>query len=207
MQVGGNNLSVDQNDDFIVLLIRNNIINIIKIMPTPRSEKIIMSSHIENILKTIVNCTKNSYRLVRRAKIILELANGITISHISQKWDLSRSQIRHWKNKWTKNYSLLEQGEQENLSVEKLKSMIISILNDAQRAGRPNTYSPEQIVQIVSVACEDPSNSSRPVSHWSRRELKDEVIKRGIVENISDRTVGRFLKRSEITTTSLSLLA
>lgn len=207
MQVGGNNFPVCQNTYFIVLLIINNIVNIIETMPSPKAEKITISSEIQNILTTIVNCTKNPYRLVRRAKIILELAHGITISQISQKWDLSRSRIRHWKNKWKENYSLLQQGEQENLSSQKLKLMIISILNDAQRAGRPNTYSSEQIVQIVSVACEEPSNSLRPVSHWSRRELKDEVIKRGIVENISDRTVGRFLKRSETATTSLSLLA
>ena len=85
--------------------------------------------------------------------------------------------------------------------------MIISILSDQQRADRPNTYSPEQIVQIVSLACEESSNSEKSVSHWSRRELKVEAIKRGIVENISDRNCGALKKKSETTTTSLSLLA
>ena len=176
-------------------------------MPSPKAEEITISSEIKNILNTIANCTKNPYRLVRRAKIILEVAKRLKMSQISEKWDLSRSRVRYWRNKWKENYSLLEQGQQENLSSQKLKLMIISILSDRERAGRPNTYSPEQIVQIISVACEEPSNSSRPISHWSRRELKAEVIKREIVENISDRTVGRFLKRSETTTTSLSLLA
>lgn len=176
-------------------------------MPSPKAENITICSEIKNILISIANCTQNSYRLVRRAKIILESSQGCQISKISEKWDLSRSRVRQWRNKWKKHYSLLEQAQQDNLSSEKLKSMIISILSDEQRSGRPNTYSPEQIVQIVSVACEQPSDCGRPISHWSRRELKAEVIKREIVENISPRTVGRFLKRSEITTTSLSLLA
>lgn len=93
MQVGGNNLPVCQNTYLIVLLIINNIVNIIETMPSPKAEKITISSEIQNILTTIVNCTKNPYRLVRRAKIILELAHGITISQISQKGDLSRSRI------------------------------------------------------------------------------------------------------------------
>jgi hypothetical protein len=83
VQVGGNNFSVCQNTYFIVLLIINNLVNIIETMPSPKAEKITISSESQNILTTIVNCTKNPYRLVRRAKIILELAHGITISQIN----------------------------------------------------------------------------------------------------------------------------
>jgi putative transposase len=46
----------------------------------------------------------------------------------------------------------------------------------------------------VALACEAPSESGRPVTHWSTTELADEAIKRGIVEDISARSVGRFLK-------------
>ena len=62
-----------------------------------------------------------------------------------------------------------------------------------------------QIVQIVSIACEEPSESGRPISHWSRRELKAEAVKR--VDNISPRTVGRNLKGSHLAASSLPLLA
>jgi putative transposase len=176
-------------------------------MPSPKPKEIKISSEVAKILETIANCTKNSYRLIRRIKIILEASNGINNSTIAQKWDLSRSQVRYWRQKWREHYSLLESAEKENLSAEKIKSIIISILSDKERPGRPNNYTAEQIVQIVSIACEEPSESGRPISHWSRRELRAEALKRGIVENISDRSVGRFLKRSEITTTPLSLLA
>ena len=64
----------------------------------------------------------------------------------------------------------------------------------------------EQVVKIVAIACESPEKRQRPVSHWTPKELADEAIKRGIVEKISPRSVGRFLKRSNTATTSTSLL-
>ncbi len=57
----------------------------------------------------------------------------------------------------------------------------------------------EQIVQIVAVACEQPQSSIRPVSHWTPRELAQEVVKRGIVQEISPRSVARFFKRGNAT--------
>ncbi len=79
-------------------------------------------------------------------------------------------------------------------------------MSDQEQEDRILTRRP-QIVQIVSIACEEPSESGRPISHWSRRELKAEAVKRGIVATISPRTVGRNLKGSNLTTTSLPLLA
>lgn len=54
---------------------------------------------------------------------------------------------------------------------------------------------------------EKPEKSGRPVSHWTPIELADEAVKRGIVKEISPRSVGHFLKRSYSTTSSQSLLA
>jgi putative transposase len=62
-------------------------------------------------------------------------------------------------------------------------------------------------VQIIALACESPSEAGRPVSHWTPAELADEAVKRGIVEEISPRSVGRFLKRGYSTTSSQPLLA
>ena len=69
-------------------------------------------------------------------------------------------------------------------------------LGDAPRPGGPATFSPQQIVGIVAVACEPPEKSGRPGSHWTHAELADEVKKRRIVQDISPRSVGRFLKGS-----------
>ncbi len=41
-------------------------------MPSPNPEKVTLSIKIKQLLRQIANCTTNAYRLVRRAKIILE---------------------------------------------------------------------------------------------------------------------------------------
>jgi transposase len=53
----------------------------------------------------------------------------------------------------------------------------------------------EQIVQIVAISCEDPQLSGVPISHWTPKEVAAAAIQRGIVTRISERQVGRFLKR------------
>jgi putative transposase len=46
------------------------------------------------------------------------------------------------------------------------------------------------------LACEKPEDSARPISQWTGREIAAEVIKRGLVAQISARHAGRLLKRS-----------
>jgi transposase len=94
----------------------------------------------------------------------------------------------------------------EAVSDEKLINLITQVLSDRVREGTPNFFSTEQVVQIVALACEKPVESERPVSHWTATELAQEAMKRLIVEKISPRSVGRFLKRSHFTTASSSLL-
>jgi putative transposase len=68
-------------------------------------------------------------------------------------------------------------------------------LADAPRSGAPAVFTPEQICSIVAMTCEKPSDSERPISQWSQREIADEAVRRGLVRNISQRSVGRFLKK------------
>ena len=68
-------------------------------------------------------------------------------------------------------------------------------LVDAPRPGAPATYTPEQICAIIAMTCEKPEASDRPISHWSQREIADEAMRRDLVPNISQRSVGRFLKK------------
>src|SRR5262249_42357063 len=70
-------------------------------------------------------------------------------------------------------------------------------LADAPRSGAPATYTPEQICAVIAMTCEKPSESERPISHWSQREIADEAIRRGLVSDISQRSVGRFFKKRQ----------
>ena len=57
---------------------------------------------------------------------------------------------------------------------------------------------PEQIVQIVALACEEPKLSGRPINRWTLDELRDEVLKREIVPTISRSQIGRYLKQAAV---------
>jgi putative transposase len=80
-------------------------------------------------------------------------------------------------------------------------------LADAPRPGHQPRLTAEQVCQILALACEQPSNSDRPISHWSHRELADEIVRRGITDRISPRHASRLLKSGRPAAASRALLA
>ena len=46
--------------------------------------------------------------------------------------------------------------------------------------------------------CDPPEKYGRPISHWTPRELADELMKQKIVESISQRHVGRLLAEADL---------
>jgi transposase len=79
-----------------------------------------------------------------------------------------------------------------------LSRVLEGLLMDAYRAGKPATFSPEQIVKVIAVACERPQDCGRPITRWSSRELAAEVVKRGMVKTIARSTVSQLLKEAKI---------
>jgi hypothetical protein len=71
-------------------------------------------------------------------------------------------------------------------------------LLDSLRPGAPLKFTLEQQVECMAIACRDPREYGRPISHWSVHELADELIEQGIVEQISPRQVGRWLNEAEL---------
>jgi len=176
-------------------------------MPTPKAAAIHLSEKQRQCLNELARQTTNPYRLVRRASIILAAADGASNSALSRQWQLDRNQVRYWRSRWLAATDQLTLCEQSDDPVEALKQAVLATLADEQRPGTPPTFSPEQVVQIVAIACEEPSASGRPVNHWTPEELADEAIKRGIVSSVSASSVRRFLGGSPTPTSSQSLLA
>lgn len=145
-------------------------------------------------------------RLVRRASIILSLAADPCVEAVARQLGLTRVTVRHWRDRWLEATAELQRAEQDP-DRRRLPTLLGQILGDAPRPGKPVTFSPEQIVQIVAVACEPPEASDRPIDHWTSRELADEVTRRRIVPAISPRSVGRFLKRGRVAAAPQPLLA
>ena len=175
-------------------------------MPINQAKPINLSSRQETLLQQIVRGTTNPYRLVRRAKLILAAASGESNSSISRRLELDREQVRLWRQRWREATDKLAAAEEQQVTDQKLMALIELFLCDRPRPGTTKFFSVEQVVQIVALACESPEKSERPVSHWTPRELAAEAVKRGIVEKISPRSAGRFLKGSHSPTSSSSLL-
>jgi hypothetical protein len=145
--------------------------------------------------------------LVRRVLILLALAANPCLQTAATDLGLTRVSVRLWRDRWLAAADALHQAEKDDLPDPQFLSLIVEILDDNPRCGGPATFSPEQIVGIVALACEPPEKSGRPISHWTARELADEAKKRQIVKSISPRSVGRFLKTGRLATAPQPLLA
>lgn len=158
------------------------------------------------VLESITRRGTNPQQLVRRARIILLSDKGLTNAAISEQVGYERHQVGRWRSRWAAEAECLAAAETEE-SHKAFAAMVEQVLSDAPRPGAPVKFTAEQVTQIVAVACEDPANSGRPVTHWTPAELADEVIKREIVVSISPRQVGRFLKSGRTQTPFEPILA
>ncbi len=135
-------------------------------------------------LEQLVNRHSTPQQIALRASIILLADEGQNHRAIARELNISRDMARLWRNRWLE------------LSVK--NTPVVERLADAPRPGGPMTFSLEQILQLFAIACEKPEDYGRPISHWTPRELSDEVIKLGIVESISPRHVGRLMSEADL---------
>jgi len=62
----------------------------------------------------------------------------------------------------------------------------------------PGLSPPEVIVEVKALACELPATIGLPLSRFSSADLAREVVRRGIVANISGKTIWRWLHEDAI---------
>ncbi len=175
-------------------------------MPYLQATSLHVSPSQQDLLQHLVRRTTNPQRLVRRARIILAAGAGISNSQIAKQMQVDYETVRRWRDRWGAAESRLQAIEATGKP--KLLSQAIEVLlTDEQRPGAPMTFTFEQFLQIMALACETPASSDRPVSAWTPHELADEAVKRGIVSTISARTVERFLKGERFTAPPQAVLA
>ncbi len=146
------------------------------------------------VLEQLVRRQTSPQRLVRRARIVLACADGHNNERVSGIVGVYREAVREWRGRWLQESERLLRLEAQADDRE-LREGIEAVLADEPRSGAPAKFTPEQVCQIVALACEAPRESGREVTHWTPSELAMEAVKRGIVESISPSSVGRFLQR------------
>lgn len=153
-------------------------------MRGPKPPKIELTAAQRQGLEELVRRHLTPQQIALRARIILIADEGENNSQIARQLGISLDMVRLWRNRWLG----LQPVSLEDLSVE-------DRLYDAPRPGAPRRITDEQVCQIVALACEAPERSGRPISQWTGREIAEEIKRRGIVEELSERHAARLLKR------------
>jgi transposase len=121
---------------------------------------------------------KTPYRDKVRARIVLLAAQRWPNTAIAREIRVSVDTVRTWRGRF---------------AVSGLAG-----LRDRARSGRPARFSPVQVAQAKSLACQLPRDAGAPLARWSYPELARELILRDVVETISAATVRRWLAREAI---------
>jgi transposase len=162
-----------------------------------KAAKITITERQQDILQTLSRSVTAPSRLRQRATIIVLAFEGLRNQDIAQKVGLTHRQVGRWRRRWANAWNRLVNIECcESRAV--LRRAIEAVLADEPRPGAPGTFTPEQVTQILALACEPPEKSGRPITHWTVQELTDEVIRRGIVASISTSQVYRYLREAAL---------
>ena len=165
-------------------------------MPGPKPPSIELRPIEQQELEKLVRRHNVGQQIALRGRVVLAAAEGKNNSEIARELEITLDTVRTWRGRWR----ALQPIPMADLSAEER-------LQDLPRPGAPARITAEQRCQIEALACEQPEDSERPISHWTGREIADEIIKRGIVDQISARHAGRLLKRRPSQTPPDPLLA
>lgn len=138
----------------------------------------------QEALEKLANRPSTSQQIAQRARIVLEASVGKNNAEIALMLGVSIKMVRQWRQRW------VHSSEQSKPLTQRLQ--------DNSRPGAPLKFTLEQQVECMAIACRDPMEYNLPISHWSVRELADELKKQNIVEQISPRQVGRWLAEAEL---------
>jgi putative transposase len=133
-------------------------------------------------VERLVRRHSTSQQMALRGRIILEAHAGKNNSQIARELSVSVETVRAWRKRWL----ALQPVALADLKVE-------DRLRDVPRPGRKSQITAEQTCQLIALACEQPKE--RPISQWTGREIADEVMRRGIIQQISPRHAARLLKK------------
>src|SRR5215211_4998807 len=146
-------------------------------MPLLAADPVTVLPDQRKALEQLVRTHSTPQQLALRARIVVHAAEGVGVRESARELGVWPKTVRYWRKRWRAADD---------------KRSVAERLADAPRSGAPATFTPEQICALVAMTCEKPSESEseRPISHWSQREIADEAMRRGLIRQISQRSVG-----------------
>lgn len=160
--------------------------------PGPTPLPVLVSPAQQAVLAALLRRSSCPQALALRVQIILAAAAGQRNEPLARRLGCTPATARKWRARWVAAAAHLADADADAPALERA---IAAALADAPRPGTPATFTAEQIVPIITLACLPPAQFQRPVTAWTPRELADEAVKQGLVARISPRSVARFLGR------------
>lgn len=151
----------------------------------PKPPRIDLTAAERQALETLVHRPSTPQQLALRGQIILACSTELNNAQIARQMAISPDAVRLWRRRW------LDTAPGDPAAPPDVAARLV----DLPRSGSPGRFTAEQYCQLIAMGCEIPSDSERPISHWTPREMAAEAQKRGIVDQISRRHVARLLKR------------
>ena len=142
---------------------------------------IVLGDEERRALEGLMRVHTTPQQMALRARMILHCDDGVGVREIARRLGVWPKTVRRWHKRWLSSAPGVA---------------VAARLSDAPKSGAPAKFGAEQICAIIAIACEPPSASDRPITQWSQQEVADEAMRRGIVDSISQRSVGRFLYRT-----------
>jgi transposase len=144
------------------------------------ADQITLSKDEQKGLEALISSHKTGQQIALRARIVIIAGEKIGVLETARRLGVRGKTVRRWRKRWCSSTG----------------SDVVGRLSDKPRSGKPCKFTPEQVCKIIALACESPdADSGLPVTHWSRRTLAQEAVRRKIVPEISETSAGRFLKR------------
>lgn len=158
-----------------------------------KKRTILLTNKQEAVLTELSKAHTSTHAHRIRARIILLAKQGYTQKKTMHELNTTHATVNYWKTRWHDSYAVALAYDEE-LTGSAYRKAILKLLSDKPRSGCPGKFTAEQICQIMNVACETPEENGLPLSHWTLSELAAELVRRKIVESISNSQLCVFLK-------------
>ncbi len=163
------------------------------------AKPLIVTNRQRNLLEKELRRSNLSQKYIPRIKIILLSSSGESYKRMNVLVKVTDATISFWKKRWIKSTEFLTEATKgpsgQGIEDGTLLSLMMTILDDAERSGAPPQITHQQCKAIQTVACGSPSEYGYPITHWTHIELAIAVVEQGIIDSISPSQVGRILKK------------
>ena len=140
----------------------------------PITPSVTLSEDERSQLWTTVHRGKSNARTLKRAQVLLKVADSWTASEIADAFDVSLSTVA-------------------NVCRRFRAGGVAAVLHDKRQERRRQALTGEQLAHVVAIACTDAPEGH---DHWTLRLLAGKVVELGYVPRISPETIRQALKKT-----------